>query len=233
MYYAAKGHGARLNGRPILVHAYDPKDLLFTVYLGSNAHPDAARVARLARRVRNLGAASLDLCLVARGAADLYYMHSAVADTKLRAVDIAAGTLIVREAGGIVLDLGGRDLDLPLESKARTDLVAVGTGGGGRRSNEDWHHSESAHPERAGLREARRVAARAGPRGRPRVGSGKGLRPQRHAARPHESGRGPRDRRGRRDPPRPPPLPLAGARDQTAAARGPLPSVRAGGARTP
>src|SRR3989475_1036028 len=125
-YYAAKGHGARLNGRPIRVHAYNPKDLLFTVYLGSNAHPDAARVAGLARRVRNLGAASLDLCLVARGAADLYYMHSAVANTKLRAVDIAAGTLIVREAGGFVLDLGGRDLDLPLEPKARTDLVAVG-----------------------------------------------------------------------------------------------------------
>jgi len=125
-YYAAKGHGARLNGRPIRVHAYNPKDLLFTVYLGSNAHPDAARVAGLARRVRNLGAASLDLCLVARGAADLYYMHSAVANTKLRAVDIAAGTLIVREAGVFVLDLGGRDLDLPLEPKARTDLVAVG-----------------------------------------------------------------------------------------------------------
>ena len=125
-YYAAKGQGARLNGRPIRVHAYDPKDLLFSVYLGSNAHPDASRVARLARRVRSLGAASLDLCLVARGAADLYYMHSAVADTKLRAVDIAAGTLIVREAGGLVLDLTGRDLDLPLESKARTDLVAVG-----------------------------------------------------------------------------------------------------------
>src|SRR5207249_2570020 len=68
-YYAAKGQGAKLNGRPIRVHAYNPKDLLFTVYLGSNAHSDAARVAGLARRVRNLGAASLDLCLVARAAA--------------------------------------------------------------------------------------------------------------------------------------------------------------------
>src|SRR5437879_7628009 len=125
-YYAAKGHGAKLNGRPIHVHPYDPKDILFTVYLGSNAHPDADRVARLARRVRSLGAASLDLCLVARGAADLYYMHSGVVETKLRAVDIAAGALSVRAAGGFVLDLNGRDLDLPLESKARTDLVAVG-----------------------------------------------------------------------------------------------------------
>src|SRR3989442_3936336 len=83
-YYAAKGQGAKLNGRPIRVHAYDPKDLLFTVYLGSNAHPDAARVARLARRVRRLAAASLDLCLVARGAADLYFMHSPCASPKIR-----------------------------------------------------------------------------------------------------------------------------------------------------
>jgi fructose-1,6-bisphosphatase/inositol monophosphatase family enzyme len=125
-YYAAKGQGAKLNGRPIRVHPYDPKDLLFTVYLGANAHPDAARVAGLARRVRNLGAASLDLCLVAKGAADMYYMHTAVVETKLRAVDVAAGALIVREAGGLVLDLHGSDLDMPLTPSARSDLVAVG-----------------------------------------------------------------------------------------------------------
>src|SRR5207245_5083789 len=109
-YYAATGQGAKLNGRPIHVHPYDPKDVLFTVYLGSNAHPEADRVARLARRVRSLGAASLDLCLVARGAADLYYMHSAVVDTKLRAVDIAAGTLMVRVAGGLALGVNAGGL---------------------------------------------------------------------------------------------------------------------------
>lgn len=125
-YYAAKGLGAKLNGRAIRVHAYDPDDLLFSVYLGTHADRDAVRIAGLARRVRNLGAASLDLCLVARGGADLYYVHSSVPDTKLRAVDIAAGTLIVREAGGLVFDLSGRPLDLPLDSSARTDLAAVG-----------------------------------------------------------------------------------------------------------
>ncbi|HEX9341384.1 MAG TPA: inositol monophosphatase family protein [Thermoplasmata archaeon] len=125
-YYAAKGGGSLLNGSPIRVRPYDPADALVSVYLGTNAAPDASRIASLARRVRNLGAASLDLCLVARGAADMYYMHSAVVETKLRAVDIAGGTLIVREAGGFVLDLGGRDLELPLSPTARTDLVAVG-----------------------------------------------------------------------------------------------------------
>jgi len=125
-YYAAKGGGAFLNARPIHVHPVDLEDLVFSVYLGSNAAPDAARIAGLARRVRALGVASLDLCLVARGAADLYYMHSAMQDSKLRPVDIAGATLIVREAGGLVLDLTGQELDLPLTTTARTDLVAVG-----------------------------------------------------------------------------------------------------------
>ncbi len=125
-YHAAKGQGATLNGRPIHAKAFDPKDVLFSVYLGTNADADAARVAAKARRVRNLGAASLDLCLVARGAADMYYMHSREERLKLRACDIAAGTLIVREAGGQVLDLHGHDLDIPLTAEAHTDLVAVG-----------------------------------------------------------------------------------------------------------
>ncbi len=125
-YYAAKGHGAELDGKPIHVKPFDPKDSLFSIYLGSNADADAARVAAKARRVRNLGAASLDLCLVARGAADLYYMHSREERLKLRACDIAAGALIVREAGGQVLDLRGNDLDIPLTAEAHTDLVAVG-----------------------------------------------------------------------------------------------------------
>lgn len=125
-YYAAKGGGALLNGHPIRVRRADPDDLVFTIYLGSHAAPDAAKVAAHARRVRSFGAASLDLCLVARGAADLYYMHSATTDTKLRAVDIAGAVLIVREAGGLVLDLEGRELDMPLTPTSRTDLVATG-----------------------------------------------------------------------------------------------------------
>lgn len=125
-YYAAKGAGAFLDAHPIHVHPVDLGDLVFTIYLGTHAAPDAARVAARARRVRSFGAASLDLCLVARGAADLYYMHSAMTETKLRPVDIAGATLIVREAGGFVLDLEGRDLDVPLTTTARTDLVAMG-----------------------------------------------------------------------------------------------------------
>lgn len=125
-YRATAGGGATLDGKPIHVRRFDPKDMLFSVYLGSNAADESARVAAKARRVRHLGAASLDLCLVAKGAADLYYMHSKEARLKLRACDIAAGTLIVREAGGQVLDLAGRQLDMPLTVDAHTDLIALG-----------------------------------------------------------------------------------------------------------
>lgn len=125
-YYAVRHGGAHLNHKAIHVRPFDPQDVVVTVYLGSNAHPDGMRIASKARRVRNLGVASLDLCLVARGAADMYYMHSTIEEAKVRAVDIAAGTLIVREAGGHVLDLDGRELDIPLTPTARTDLVAVG-----------------------------------------------------------------------------------------------------------
>lgn len=125
-FYAAKGRGATLNGRSIRVRTFRPEDSLFSVYLGSNAHPEAARVASRGRRVRHLGAASLDLCLVARGAADLYYMHTSIEGVKLRAVDLAAGALVVREAGGRVEDLESHDLDIPLRVDARTDLLAYG-----------------------------------------------------------------------------------------------------------
>src|SRR2546427_13064448 len=100
-YYAEKGKGATLNGVPI--HAripFAPKDTVFDVYLGEKAHADSIHVANAARRVRNLGAASLDLCLVARGATDLYYLHSAEVGHELRAMGVAAGGPTVPGGGG-------------------------------------------------------------------------------------------------------------------------------------
>jgi len=126
-YYAEAGKGATRDGRPIRVRSpFAPHDTVFDVYLGQRAHPKASKVASLARRVRNLGAASLDLCLVACGAADLYYMNSAETGHELRAVDIAAGVLLVREAGGGVAALDGGPLDMPLDTGPRTNLIAYG-----------------------------------------------------------------------------------------------------------
>jgi fructose-1,6-bisphosphatase/inositol monophosphatase family enzyme len=126
-YYAEAGKGASLNGRPIRVRKpFAPNDTVFDVYLGEKAHPDAVGVANAARRVRNLGAASLDLCLVARGATDLYYVHSAEVGHELRPMDIAAGFLIIREAGGDVVRLDRSPLDMDIHPRARTNLIAYG-----------------------------------------------------------------------------------------------------------
>jgi myo-inositol-1(or 4)-monophosphatase len=51
--------------------------------------------------VRRFGSAALDLAWVAAGRFDVYWEHA------LQAWDIAAGILMVREAGGLVSDLAG------------------------------------------------------------------------------------------------------------------------------
>ena len=87
--------------------------------------PESYEVARSARRARHLGAASLDLCHVATGAFDVYYMNSRV-EAQLRIMDIAAGVLIVREAGGLVVDPRKQELEMPVALKARANLIAAG-----------------------------------------------------------------------------------------------------------
>lgn len=58
------------------------------------------RVLPEVRDIRRMGAAALDLCRVAEGSVDAYYEHG------VKAWDCAAGTIIAREAGGIVQHCG-------------------------------------------------------------------------------------------------------------------------------
>ncbi len=125
-YEAERGKGSWLGSRRIRVRPYSPENSLFSIYLGRRAHEDAYRLASMCRRVRNLGAASLDMCLVASGSADLYYMNSAAKDLELRVVDVAASCLIVREAGGEVYGLGGDALNMPLDPTYRSNMFALG-----------------------------------------------------------------------------------------------------------
>lgn len=125
-YYAEAGGGATLNGGPISTSALDPAAALFLVALGTNAAEEAYQVAASARRVRHLGAACLDMCMVAQGSADLYYNHARRETAKIRVVDVAAATLIVREAGGGVVDAAGGELDMPFTLEARSDVIAWG-----------------------------------------------------------------------------------------------------------
>jgi myo-inositol-1(or 4)-monophosphatase len=75
-----------------------------------------------AKHIRNMGSAALELCLVASGGLDLYFDNRGL----LRVTDIAAAYLIVKEAGGLVLDMNGNPLDCPLDMSSRVSLIAGG-----------------------------------------------------------------------------------------------------------
>jgi len=107
MYTAAVGHGAMLNGKPIAVSKIEEPQaalagcgVLPHRYRGRWVHAAKAFV-RLTQGCRTTGAAALDLAYVACGRFDLF------CGRRLAAWDVAAATLIVEEAGGIVTDFDG------------------------------------------------------------------------------------------------------------------------------
>ena len=126
VFYAEKGKGAYLNDRPIHIRKYVEKESMFFIYMGANSSLNAYDVARKTSRVRSLGSASLEMCYVASGVADLYYMRCSDNNFALRIVDVAASSLILREAGGEVYDLTGNLFDMKLDITDRKGLLAVG-----------------------------------------------------------------------------------------------------------
>lgn len=126
------GHGVSRGGR--LVAASDVARLNeAAVALQRPADPDAlARCRRVlagCRLPRLLGAAALDLALVAAGAVDAYAnvnTHPALPFGE-RVVDYAAGAVLVEIAGGVVTDASGAPLSYEPDVKRRTPVVAAAT----------------------------------------------------------------------------------------------------------
>jgi len=121
MFTAIKGHGAKLNGEPIHVsHTTDLKQALVATgfpYQRDDETLDhvlgnVKRVLQACRAVRRAGSAALDMCYVARGVFDLYY------EAGVHAWDVAAGCLIVEEAGGHVMDMYDAPFSLGLRRVA-------------------------------------------------------------------------------------------------------------------
>lgn len=68
----------------------------------------------------------MEMALVAQGRFDAYYFNTEVYEKGIRVVDIAASALILREAGGDIVDLKGRRLDMPFDLSARSNFLAYG-----------------------------------------------------------------------------------------------------------
>ncbi len=111
-YVAERGGGATLNGEPVGVSGTDEPAgaLLGTSFADRPEELEMGlelfgRFAGLARGVRRLGSGALDLCYVAAGRLDGCYEQG------FSAWDVAAGVLIVEEAGGKITDCRGGRLD--------------------------------------------------------------------------------------------------------------------------
>ncbi len=125
-YYARRGGGSELNGHRIAVSKYIRDDAVFIMFDGVDAAPESERVKLLASRVRTMGCASLEMCLVAQGAVQAHYMNCTNFNRMIRVVDIAASCLILREAGGEIVDLEGNKLDMGFDLQDRKNFLAYG-----------------------------------------------------------------------------------------------------------
>lgn len=126
LYRAEKGQGATLNGQTLKVRPLGSKEPSVLFYFGRHVHPITLELVKKCSRVRAMGCASLEMALVAQGRFDAYYFHTELYEKGIRVVDIAASALILREAGGEVVDLEGRPLDLPFDLGARSNFLAYG-----------------------------------------------------------------------------------------------------------
>lgn len=112
MYAAARGHGATRNGMPIRISTTSElkRALVITGFpYDTHIHDSNMKnflgFQRTAQATRRIGSAALNLCYTAVGQMDGYW------EMKTKPHDIAAGIVLVREAGGMVTDFdGGEDM---------------------------------------------------------------------------------------------------------------------------
>lgn len=122
-FAAAKGRGATLNGEPIQVSGCQSMDeAMIAASFSPNVPRGSLEITRFvevlhaAQSVRRLGSAALNLCYIGAGRLDGYWA------TSIKIWDIAAGMLVMTEAGGVISQIDGSELQL-----AHPQLVASAT----------------------------------------------------------------------------------------------------------
>jgi myo-inositol-1(or 4)-monophosphatase len=127
LYTAERGRGARGNGEPLSVTA-ETELARVLIGFGLDGTADTAGLRRqglllaaLAQRSRNLRATNslVDFCLTAEG------RLGGTLNFACKLWDLAAPALLVREAGGLVTDLAGREPDFRLDAAAATRTHTV------------------------------------------------------------------------------------------------------------
>ncbi|XP_010463715.1 PREDICTED: inositol-phosphate phosphatase-like isoform X1 [Camelina sativa] len=125
LYTGVQGKGAFLNGKPIKVSTQSELVTALLVTEAGTKRDKATlddttnRINSLLTKVRSLrmsGSCALDLCGVACGRVDIFYEVGFGGPW-----DIAAGIVIVKEAGGLIFDPSGKDLDITSQRVAASN----------------------------------------------------------------------------------------------------------------
>ena len=123
MFHAVRGSGAWLNEQRLQTSSVvELSQALVAASFAARVPPHSPEVTRFVQvlhkcqAIRRLGSAALNLCYVAAGKLDGYWA------TSVKTWDVAAGLLLVEEAGGLTTDLQGNavTLDHPLLVAAAT-----------------------------------------------------------------------------------------------------------------
>ena len=125
LFMAEKGKGATLNGNAIHVSS---RDRLIDSVLGTgfacvrqnlehNNLPYFAKVVPAVRGIRRFGSAAIDLSYVACGRMEGFW------EMNLKIYDVAAGLLVLAEAGGTVTDFAGGQTNRPFETLASNGKI--------------------------------------------------------------------------------------------------------------
>jgi myo-inositol-1(or 4)-monophosphatase len=122
-YFAKKGKGAFLNGKRIEVSKIKKLNQAYLVYCeGSEKNRERfskilSKVYPQVKDIRKIGSAGIECCWVAAGRVDGYFT------TQIEIWDVAAGILIVNEAGGKVTDFQGKKWKLQKQDLLFTNSI--------------------------------------------------------------------------------------------------------------
>ena len=126
-YTAQESKGAYRNGEKIKPSALASLEeavigLDLNTYKVKEIAPQLTRLIEETKHIRHFGANALELCYVADGTTDAFVDVRG----KLRTTDVAAGFLILKEAGGIITTPEGHLLDVKLDPKQKIKFIAAG-----------------------------------------------------------------------------------------------------------
>jgi myo-inositol-1(or 4)-monophosphatase len=127
MYIGIEGNGAFRDGKKLTSSTLASLEegvvgLDLNTYKVRDIAPQLSDLIQKTKHIRHFGANALELCYVAEGLTDAFIDIRG----KLRTTDIAAGFLIIKEAGGTITTPEGHPVEAKLDPQEKVSFVASG-----------------------------------------------------------------------------------------------------------